>query len=66
MTSWTKKDIEKLEKAIASGVQSVSYDDRTVNYRSLEEMKETLADMRKAVEDIAPKRRRNPDFDSGL
>jgi len=35
-------DIETLKKAIAKGVQTVSYGDRSVTYRNLDEMMRTL------------------------
>lgn len=41
--AWTEKDKEALKKAIASGVRTVSYSDRRVEYRSLDEMLETLS-----------------------
>lgn len=36
--AWTSTDLQELEKAIASGTLSVKYSDKTVQYRSLEEM----------------------------
>lgn len=36
--AWTTADLEALDKSIAKGVTSVRYADRTVQYRSLEEM----------------------------
>lgn len=36
--SWTTADLEALNKSIAMGATSVRYADRTVQYRSLEEM----------------------------
>lgn len=36
--SWTQSDLDALNKSIASGTTSVRYADRTVQYRSLEEM----------------------------
>lgn len=35
---WTTADLDALNKSIASGTTSVRYADRTVQYRSLEEM----------------------------
>lgn len=37
-TAWTQDDLAKLEKAIASGARSVSYQGETVTYRSMDEM----------------------------
>lgn len=64
--AYTEDDIKALEREIASGHQSVSYKDRTVQYRSLSEMKEVLADMRADVEGKKRNRRTNPTYDSGL
>jgi len=36
--SYTSEDLEKLEKAIASGVRSVKYTDKEITYRSLDDM----------------------------
>jgi len=41
--AWTSADVAKLKKAIASGATEVRYADRTVRYRTLQEMRETLA-----------------------
>ena len=38
--SYTQTQLDALDVAIAEGVLSVSYDGRTVTYRSLAEMKE--------------------------
>lgn len=44
--AYTTLQIENLEKAIASGVLEVEYDNRRVRYQSLAEMRRVLADMR--------------------
>ena len=36
--NWTTEDLKALEEAIAQGVRKVEYNDRTVEYRSLNEM----------------------------
>lgn len=36
--AWTTADLDALNKSIASGTTSVRYADRTVQYRSLDEM----------------------------
>lgn len=38
MSDFTQQEYETLNRAIASGTTSVRYADRTVQYRSLEEM----------------------------
>lgn len=40
--AFTQEDADKLRRAIASGALTVRYQDRTVTYRSLAEMRETL------------------------
>jgi hypothetical protein len=43
VTSWTASDIAKLERAIRLGARRVTYgDNRSVEYRSLEDMVRTL------------------------
>ena len=48
--AWTTDDIEALEKAIATGALIVEFKDRKLQYRSLDEMRLILSDMRGAVE----------------
>lgn len=36
--AWTQTDLDKLNKAIASGRRRVQFADRTVEYRDLDEM----------------------------
>lgn len=36
--AWTQDDIDKLDKAISKGTLTVAYRDRTLTYRSLDEM----------------------------
>lgn len=66
MTSLTQDDIDALEEAIASGARRVKFKDREVEYRSLAEMKEILADAKSAVSGVRRKRRVIPEYDSGL
>lgn len=40
--AFTVEQYETLKRAIVSGVQSVTYGDKTVNYRSIADMKEAL------------------------
>lgn len=47
--SWTQAEYEALKKAVASGVLTVKYDDRTVTYQSLREMRELLGAMRREL-----------------
>lgn len=64
--AYTEDDIEKLETAIASGHSSVSYKDRTVDYRSVDEMERILRKMKREVRGESASRRNNPQYDSGL
>lgn len=51
--AWTQTDIATLKAAIATGAKKVTFgagpDQRTVEYRSLADMKQTLADMQAEV-----------------
>lgn len=47
--AYTQKDIDDLKKAIASGISKVKINGRETEYRSLTEMKNTLAQMEKEV-----------------
>lgn len=47
--AWTAAQIAALEAAIATGALTVRYADRTVTYRSLDEMLRLLEDMKDEV-----------------
>ena len=47
--AYTQADVDALKAAIATGARRVRYADKDVEYRSLEEMKETLRDMQTEV-----------------
>jgi hypothetical protein len=50
--AWTQEDIDKLKKAIASGILTVVYDGpprRSLTYQSLEAMRDLLAEMQGTV-----------------
>lgn len=60
-------DITKLKQAIRSGATKVTYKDRSVEYRSLSEMRSVLADMEvEAGTRTSGRRRTNPTYDNGL
>lgn len=42
---WTVELLTELKKAYASGVQEVSYNDKTLKYRSLNEMRQLIKEM---------------------
>ncbi|WP_313447498.1 phage head-tail joining protein [Pseudomonas sp.] len=58
--AFNNKQVEQLEAAIAAGVLSVRYADRTVTYQSLVEMRRLLKQMRDELGQAAgaPRRRR--------
>lgn len=43
--AWTLLEYEALKKAVSSGILSVRYNDRTVVYQSLKDMRDLLASM---------------------
>ncbi len=49
MASWTQGQLDALNAAIAEGVLTVKYRDRTVTYRSLEEMLRLQDRMQRAL-----------------
>lgn len=51
--AWTQTDIDKLKAAIAQGATKVKFADREVSYRSLDEMRETLAMLQREVDAAA-------------
>ncbi len=40
--AWSKKDLEKLEKAYMTGTLEVEYENQRVRYRSLDEIKSLI------------------------
>lgn len=64
--AYTLENYQKLKEAITNGVQSVSYGDKSVNYRSLSEMKEALKIMEvELFPERRPRRRRFGSVDRG-
>lgn len=66
--AFTTADIEKLERAIATGTLSVRYTDRTVTYQSTKDMIAALKLMRGEVDAAAgttPRRRTFRAFQAG-
>jgi hypothetical protein len=47
--AWNQTDIDKLERAIATGARRVRFADREVEYRTLEEMQAILDQAKRAV-----------------
>lgn len=46
---WTQAHYDALQKAVASGVLSVSFADRSETFQSLKEMRALLAEMERAL-----------------
>lgn len=45
LMAWTSTERDALQAAIAKGIQTVSYNGRTVIYQSLKDMRDLLAEM---------------------
>ena len=54
--AYTQAQLDALDKAIAEGVLSISYDGRTVTYRSLEEMNKIRGTIFESLEADAGRR----------
>lgn len=57
LPAYTVENIAALKEAIASGATTVHYSDKSVTYRSLSELKETLATMTNEVLGVTKRRR---------
>lgn len=55
--AYTLADKQALERAIASGAESVSYEGKSVSYRGLTEMRQLLATMEAKLAGRTPIRR---------
>ena len=64
--AYTTAQLNALEAAIAQGVTSVSYRDRTVQYRSLNDMIKLRDQMRRDLGLITPETRRYYSHSKGL
>lgn len=47
--AYTTEQLTALEQAIAAGALTVRHSDRTITYRSLDEMRSILADMKQSL-----------------
>lgn len=65
--TYTIEQYDALKRAISTGTQSVTYGDKTVHYRSIPEMKETLRLMENELfpGNVTP-RRKYACFDRGF
>lgn len=64
-TTWTQAHLAALEEAYASGVTEVTYDGKTVKYRSLAELAQAISAIRLALSPEVP-RQHYPRFSKGL
>lgn len=64
--AWTQAEIDTLKAAIASGVLSVAYADRTVTYKSTDDQLKALALMEREVRGANAVGSRLAGFDKGL
>ncbi|MBS7546238.1 phage head-tail joining protein [Ancylobacter oerskovii] len=65
MASTVSERVEALREAIALGAQRVTYDGKTVEYRSLKEMRDVLADLEAQAAGRPRRRRRYAVYSSG-
>lgn len=56
MARYTQAQLDRLNEAIALGATRVTYEDRTVEYRSLEEMQRVRREMEDQLSPAAPRR----------
>ena len=47
--AWTQQDLDRLDKAIATGAREVQFRDQRTVFRSLREMKELRADIARTL-----------------
>ena len=63
--AYTQTDIDALDAAIKNGVQEVAYRDRTVKYRSLDEMFKIRSLMKNEIAPSSAERVLRTTFDKG-
>lgn len=64
--AWTDADLTKVRKAIASGALTIRYADRTVTYRSLEDLRSIEREIATALGQPTTPRRRLAETKDGL
>lgn len=64
--AWTQSDIDALKAAIATGARDVSYSDRRVSYRSLDEMRTILRMVTDEVNETTRTRQIRPQMSKGF
>lgn len=64
--SFTQTQLDALREAYASGVTEVSYDGKTVKYRTLAELAQVIATVEASLGLPVPSRQHYPTFSKGL
>ena len=64
--SFTQSQLDGLREAYASGVTEVSYDGKTVKYRTLAELSQAIQTAEAALGVKRPSRQHYPTFSKGL
>lgn len=64
--SYTQAHLDDLRAAYASGATEVSYEGKTLKYRSLKELAQAIATVEAALAGVAPRRQHYPTFSKGL
>lgn len=65
LNSWTNKDLEALDFAIATGARKVKYTDKEIEYRSLDEMIRSRNLIAKALGISSGSKRLSADYSKG-
>ena len=66
LSAYTQAQLDALCEAYASGVTKVTYEGKTVEYRSLADLSRAIATITAALEGVAPRRNHYPAFSKGL
>jgi len=64
--SYTQAQLDALRDAYASGVTEVSYEGKTVKYRSLAELEKAISTVANALAPVPASRQHYPRFSKGL
>jgi len=64
--AWAQSDLDNIERAIASGARKVKYQDKEIEYASMDDMIKARAAIRKALGKSAKAQRVYATFDKGL
>lgn len=66
VVSYTQTQLDALRQAYADGVSEVTYDGKTVRYRSLRELAQAIATVSAALNPQPVSRQHYPTFSKGL